>query len=72
MHGETTRDADRLPGNVGGIVRQQEGDKPRVIFRHAETPHRNGALEPLGDARTIRAFQKTAEWRYRSDRDKAC
>ena len=61
MHGETARDADGLAGDVGGVVRQQEGDQPRIVFRHAEAPHRNGALEPLGDAGAVRAFEKAAQ-----------
>src|SRR5262245_47501673 len=51
MHGEPARDADRLARDIGGVVRQQERDQPWIILRHAEAPHRDGALEPFGDAR---------------------
>src|SRR4051812_9844031 len=61
MHGETTRDADRLPGDVGGIVRQQESHEPRIILRYADAPHRDRALEPLGDAGAVGAFEKAAQ-----------
>ena len=54
MHGETAGDADGLAGDVGGVIRQQEGDQARVVFRHAEPPHRDGALEPFGDAGAVR------------------
>src|SRR5262245_64855613 len=61
VHGETARDADRLAGDVGGVIGQQEGDEPGIIFRHAEPPHRDGALEPFGDARAVGAFEKAAQ-----------
>src|SRR5262245_24991267 len=59
MHGEPARDADGLAGDVCGVIGQQEGDEPGIIFRHAQPPHRDGALEPFGDARAVGAFQKT-------------
>src|SRR5262249_31972107 len=46
MHGEAAGYADRLAGDVGGIVRQQEGDQPGIILRPTEPAHRDRALEP--------------------------
>src|SRR5215831_7616524 len=72
VHGETARDADRLAGDVGGVIGQQEGDEPGIILRHAESPHRDGPLEPIGDAGAVGAFEKAAEnggvGRARADR----
>src|SRR5262249_2473346 len=61
MHGETAGDADRLAGDVGGIVGEEERDQPGIVSRRAEASHRDGALEPFGDAGAIRAFQKAAQ-----------
>src|SRR5262249_50684528 len=61
VHGETARDADGLASDVGGVIGQQEGDEPGVILRGAEPPHRDGALEPFGDARAVGAFEKAAQ-----------
>src|SRR5260370_7284819 len=61
VHGETARDADRLAGDVGGVIGQQEGDEPGIILRHPESPHRDGPLEPFGDAGAVGAFEKAAE-----------
>src|SRR5262245_11118734 len=61
MHGEPARDADRLAGHVGGVIGEQESDEPRIILRHAEPPHRNGALEPFGDARALGPFEEAAQ-----------
>src|SRR5262245_34897793 len=61
MHGETAGDADRLAGDVGGIVGKEEGNQPRIVFRRTEASHRDGTLEPFGDAGAVRAFQKAAQ-----------
>ena len=61
VHGETARHTDRLAGDVGGVIGQQEGHEPRIILRYAEAPHRDRALEPLGDAGAVRAFEKAAQ-----------
>src|SRR6478752_5094912 len=61
VHGETARYADGLAGDVGGVIGQQEGDEPRIILRYAEAPHRDGALEPLGEAGAVGAFEKAAQ-----------
>src|SRR4029453_1176203 len=56
VHGETAGDADGLAGDVGGVIREEEGDQPRIVFRGAEPPHRDGALEAFGDAGAVGAF----------------
>src|SRR5262245_28306035 len=61
VHGEAAGDADGLAGDVGGVIREKEGDQPRIVFRRAEPPHRNGALEPLGDAGAVRPFEEAAQ-----------
>src|SRR5438445_10678375 len=60
VHGETARDADRLAGDVGGVLGQTEAEEPGIILRHAEPPHRDGPLEPFGDAGAVGAFEKAA------------
>src|SRR5947209_7160723 len=51
MHGKAAGNADGLPGDVAGVVGEEEGDESWVIFRHAQPLHGYRPFEAFCNAR---------------------
>src|SRR2546423_9685914 len=71
-HGQAAAHRECLSGDVGGIVRREEGDGCGDLLRLADPPERHGALQRFGELRVAGADfreERCVRWSRADDVD---